>query len=81
MLEQRLIGEHPHLHNVRDASLSNENSNKVNERWICKIENRMGKSCEETIQSFEKIVKEFPMQVKQQALYQERTEKFDVIVR
>lgn len=41
----------------------------------------MGKSCEETIQSFEKIVKEFPMQVKQQALYQERTEKFDVIVR
>lgn len=27
LLEQRLTREHPHLHNMKDKSLSNENSN------------------------------------------------------
>lgn len=39
------------------------------------------KKSDEKIQSLEKIVKELSKQVKQQALYQERTEKFELIVR
>lgn len=43
LLEQRLTREHPHLHNMKDKSLSNENSNIVNERWIRNMENRFEK--------------------------------------
>lgn len=39
------------------------------------------KKSDEKIQSLEKIVKELSKQVKQQALYRERTEKFELIVR
>lgn len=54
---------------------------KANERWIRETENRLEKNCDKKIQSLEKNVKELSKQVKQQALYQEHTEKLELIVR
>lgn len=85
-LEQRLTREHPYLHDVRNVPLSNENSNKANERWVRDVENRI-ETLENTIlqihsdkkfQFLEETVKELS---KQQALYNERTEKLEAIVR
>lgn len=89
LLEQRLTGEHPHLHNMKDKSLSNENSNIVNERWIRNMENRfeklentiLEKNCDKKFHLLEETVMELSKQVKQQVLYNERTERLEIIVR
>lgn len=77
LLEQRLTREHPHLHNMKDKSLSNENSNIVNERWIRNMENRfeklentiLEKNCDKKFHLLEETVMELSKQVKQQVLY------------
>lgn len=87
-LEQRLTRGHPRLHDV-GASLSNENSNKINERWILNMENRIEalentiiqKNCEKKIQSLDETVKELSKQVKQQALHHKVTERLKATVR
>lgn len=79
---------HPRLHDV-EASLSNENSNKINERWILNMENRIEalentiiqKNCEKKIQSLDETVKELSKQVKQQALHHKVTERLKATVR
>lgn len=89
LLEQRLTREHPHLHNMKDKSLSDENSNIVNERWIRKMENRIEtmentifeKNCDKKFHLLEETVMELSKQVKQQAIYNERTERLEIIVR
>lgn len=89
LLEQRLTREHPHLHNMKDKSLSNENSNIVNERWIRNMENRfeklentiLEKNCDKKFHLLEETVMELSKQVKQQVLYNERTERLEIIVR
>lgn len=88
-MEQRLTREHPHLHNMKDKSLSDENSNIVNERWIRKMENRIEtmentifeKNCDNKFYLLEETVMELSKQVKQQAIYNERTESLEIIVR
>lgn len=85
-LEQRLTREHPYLHDVRNVPLSNENSNKANERWVRDVENRietlentiLQKHCDKKIQFLDETLKELS---KQQAFYNERTEKLEAIVR
>lgn len=85
LLEQRLTREHSRLHGVKIASISNENSNEVNERLVRDIENRieilentiLQKNCDKKIQSLEEIVQELS---KQQAQYNERTEKLKALV-
>lgn len=87
-LEQRLTREHPHFHDV-EASLSNEKSSRVNEGWIHDMENRIEalentiiqKKFDKKIQTLDETVKELSKQVKQQALYNERTERLEAIVR
>lgn len=89
-LEQRLTREHPHFHDV-EASLPNAKSNRVNDRWIRDIENRIQawentlsiiqQNCDKKIQSLDETVKELSKQVKQQALYNKRTESLEAIVR
>lgn len=89
LLEQRLTREHPHLHNMKDKSLSNENSNIVNERWIRNMENRfeklentiLEKNCDKKFHLLEETVMKLSKQVKQQVLYNERTERLEIIVR
>lgn len=89
LLEQRLTREHPHLHNMKDKSLSNENSNIVNERWIRNMENRfeklentiLEKNCDKKFHLLEETVMELSKQVKQQVLYNDRTERLEIIVR
>lgn len=88
LLEQRWTREHPHLHNMKDKSLSNENSNIVNERWIRNMENRfeklentiLEKNCDKKFHLLEETVMELSKQVKQQVLYNERTERLEIIV-
>lgn len=83
VLEQRLSREHPHLHNMRDKSLSNEKSNIVNERWIRKMENHietlentiLEKNCDKKFHLLEETVKELSKQVKQLALHNERVQR------
>lgn len=85
-LEQRLTREHPYLHDVGNVPLPNENSNKANERWVRDMENRietlentiLQKNCDKKFQYLEETVKELS---KQHALYNERTEKLEAIVR
>lgn len=87
-LEQRLTREHPHFHGV-EASLSNAKSNKVKEGWIRDMENRIKalentiiqKNCDKKIQTLDETVKELSKQIKQQSLYNERTERLEAIVR
>lgn len=87
-LEQRLTREHPHFHDV-EASLSNPRSNKVDLGLIRDMENRIQalentiiqKNCDKKIQSLDETVKKLSKQVKQQALYNERTESLEAIVR
>lgn len=84
-LEQRLTRKYPYLHDV-SVPLSNENSNKANERWVRDMENRieilentiLQKNSDKKFQFLEETVKELS---KQQALYIERTEKLEAIVR
>lgn len=83
LLEQKLTRKHHHLHDVMDVSLSSKKSNKVNERWIRDIENRiktlentiLQNNCDKKIQYLEEAVQELSKQVKQQVLYNGRTEK------
>lgn len=87
LLEQRLTREHPYLHDERNVPLSNENSNSANEIlvWVRDIENRietlentiLQKNCDKKFQFLEDTVKEL---LRQQALYNERTEKLEAIV-
>lgn len=87
LLEQRLTREHPHLHNMKDKSLSNENSNIVNERWIRNMENRfeklentiLEKNCDKKFHLLEETVMELSKQVKQQVLYNDRTERLEIL--
>lgn len=87
-LEQRLTKEHPHFHGV-EASLSNAKSNKIKEGWIRDMENQIKaleitiiqKNCDKKIQTLDETVKELSKQVKQQAVYNERTERLEAIVR
>lgn len=89
LLEQRLTREHHHLHDVGDTPFSNYNSDKVNERWIRDVENRIEtlentiseKNCDKKFHLLEETVKELSKQVKQQTLYNERTERLEAIVR
>lgn len=89
LLEQKLTRKHHHLHDVMDVSLSNKKSNKVNERWIRDIENRiktlentiLQNNCDKKIQYLEETVQELSKQVKQQVLYNGRTEKLEAIVK
>lgn len=85
LLEQRLTREHPYLHDVKNVPLSNENSNRANEIWVRQIENRietlentiLQKNCDKKVQLLEETVKEL---FRQQALYNEHTEKLEAIV-
>lgn len=85
LLEQRLTREHPYLHDVKNVPLSNENSNRANEIWVRQIENRietlentiLQKNCDKKVQHLEETVKEL---FRQQAFYNERTEKLEAIV-
>lgn len=84
-LEQRLTREHLYLHDV-SVPLSNENSNKANERWVRDVENRietlentiLQKNCDKKLKFLDETVKELS---KQQALYNERTERLEAVVR
>lgn len=72
-----------------ETPFSNYNSDKVNERWIRDVENRietlentiLEKNCDKKFHLLEETVKELSKQVKQQTLYNERTKRLEAIVR